>query len=147
MDKILFEDLTQSQKETAAIGYGELAPGRVTEVQDRSTGVDAATQRAIRLFTHCIASQYDMAGVILFGSRARQTHRPDSDADVVILLRGEHRRFLPTKLAMADVAFDVLLETGVNISPLPVWVDEWEHPETFSNPRLLKTIAQEGVWL
>jgi predicted nucleotidyltransferase len=147
MDKILFEDLTQSQKEAVAIRRGESAPGRVTEVQDQITGLDAATQRAISLFTQRIASQYDMAGAILFGSRARQTHRPDSDADVVILLRGEHRHFLPTKLAMADVAFDVLLETGVNISPLPVWVDEWEHPETFSNPRLLKTIAREGVRL
>ena len=88
-----------------------------------------------------------MAGAIVFGSRARGTHRPDSDADVAVLLRGEHQRFLPTKLAMADLAFDVLLETGIAISPLPVWIDEWEHPETYSNPALLQTIAREGVWL
>ena len=42
---------------------------------------------------------------------------------------------------------DVLLETGINISPLPVWVDEWDHPETYSNPRLLQNIAAEGVSL
>ena len=36
---------------------------------------------------------------------------------------------------MADVAFDVLLETGIRIQPLPVWEDEWEHPESYSNPR------------
>jgi len=41
----------------------------------------------------------------------------------------------------------VLLETGVNISPLPVWVDQWEHPETFSNPRLLINIAREEILL
>lgn len=64
-----------------------------------------------------------------------------------MLLRGEHQRFLTTKLAMSDVAFDVLLETGINISPLPVWLDEWEHPETYSNPSLLHNIAREGVWL
>jgi hypothetical protein len=46
---------------------------------------------------------------------------------------------------MADVAFDVLLETGVLISPLPVWTDEWAHPETYSNPSLLRNIAREGV--
>lgn len=109
--------------------------------------LDSDTARATHLFVKRIASQYDMAGAILFGSRARQTHRPDSDADVAILLRGEHQRFLPTKLAMADVAFDVLLETGINISPLPVWMDEWEHPEIYSNPRLLKNIATEGVRL
>ncbi|MCB1919473.1 MAG: nucleotidyltransferase domain-containing protein [Candidatus Competibacteraceae bacterium] len=147
MDKVLLDDLAHNRKEIAAIHRGGLAPDRVAEVQDRITGLDAATQRAIRLFTQRIANRYDLAGAILFGSRARQTHRPDSDADVVILLHGEHQRFLPTKLDMADVAFDVLLETGVNISPLPVWVDEWAHPETFSNPRLLKTIAREGVRL
>jgi hypothetical protein len=45
---------------------------------------------------------------------------------------------------MADVAFDVLLETGINITPLPVWLDEWEHPKTSSNPALLRNIAREG---
>jgi predicted nucleotidyltransferase len=109
--------------------------------------LDSNTTRATSLFVQRIANQYDMAGAILFGSRARQTHRPDSDADVAILLRGAHQRFLPTKLAMADVAFDVLLETGINISPLPVWMDEWEHPETYSNPLLLKNIATNGVRL
>ena len=39
----------------------------------------------------------------------------------------------------------LLLETGINISPLPVWLDEWEHPEAYSNPSLLKNIANEGV--
>ena len=108
---------------------------------------DAATERALRLFLDRISANYDMAGAILFGSRARQSHRPDSDADVAILLRGEHQRFLSTKLAMADIAFDVLLETGINISPLPVWLDEWEHPETWSNPRLLENIEKEGIRL
>ena len=108
---------------------------------------DAATERALRLFLDRISANYDMAGAILFGSRARQTNRPDSDADVAILLRGEHQRFLSTKLAMADIAFDVLLETGIDISPLPVWLDEWEHPETWSNPCLLENIEKEGIRL
>ncbi len=88
-----------------------------------------------------------MAGAILYGSRARGTHRPDSDADVAVLLRGKHQRLRPTTLAMADAAYDVLLETGVNITPLPVWMDEWEGPETYANPALLRNIVQEGVRL
>ena len=88
-----------------------------------------------------------MADSIVFGSRARGTHRHDSDADVAIILNGEHQRFLTTKLAMADLAFDVLLETGINISPLPIWLDEWEHPENYSNPTLLRNIANEGFRL
>ena len=109
--------------------------------------IDQLTETAVRRFLTLIASRYEMAGAIVYGSRARGTHRPDSDADVAVLLVGEHQRFLSTKLAMADVAFDVLLETGVNISPLPIWLDEWEHPENYSNPSLLHNIAQEGVRL
>lgn len=117
------------------------------DMRMKTVNLDSDTKRAMKLFMQRIAGQYDTAGAILFGSRARQTHRADSDADVAVLLRGAHQRFLPTKLAMADLAFDVLLETGINISPLPVWLDEWAHPETYSNPDLLKNIANEGVLL
>jgi len=117
-------------------------PRRVSQII-----IDRETEQAVRRFIDSLVSRSDMAGAILFGSRARGAHQPDSDADVAVLLRGEHRRFLATKLAMADVAFDVLLETGINISPLSVWLDEWEHPETYSNPALLQNIAREGVRL
>ena len=113
----------------------------------KTLNLDSDTEHATKLFMQRITGQYDTAGAILFGSRARKTHRADSDADVAVLLRGPRQRFLPTKLAMADLAFDVLLETGINISPLPVWLDEWEHPETYSNPDLLRNIANEGVLL
>lgn len=109
--------------------------------------IDRDTEEAVRRFLALIADRYDMAGAIVYGSRARGTHRPDSDADVAVLLKGEHQRVMKTTLAMADVAYDVLLETGINISPLPVWLDEWEHPETYSNPALLRNIAREGVTL
>lgn len=109
--------------------------------------IDHDTEKAVRRFLGLIAGRYDMAGAIVYGSRARGTHRADSDADVAVLLKGEHQKLLRTTLAMADVAFDVLLETGINISPLPVWLDEWEHPENYSNPALLHNIAKEGVRL
>ena len=48
---------------------------------------------------------------------------------------------------MADLAYDVLLETGIRIQPLPIWEEEWEHPEAYSNPRLLHNIAREGMQL
>jgi predicted nucleotidyltransferase len=111
------------------------------------TAMDKDTESAVRGFLSRVAETNDLAGAILFGSRARGTHRPDSDADVAVLLRGEHSPFLQTKLAMADIAFDVLLDTGINISPFPVWMDEWEHSETYSNPALLANIAREGVRL
>lgn len=109
--------------------------------------LDPATEQAVRRFISLMVGQFDTAGTIVYGSRARGTHRPDSDADVAVLLKGEHQRFLPTKLAMADLAFDVLLETGISISPLPVWLDEWADPAHYSNPALLQNIANEGIRL
>lgn len=109
--------------------------------------IDRNTEEAVRQFLALIAGRYDATEAIVYGSRARGTHRPDSDADVAVLLRGKHQRFLTTKLDMSDTAFDVLLETGILVSPLPVWLDEWEHPENYSNPTLLRNIRREGVRL
>ena len=109
--------------------------------------IDHDTEIAVRRFLALIESRYDISGVIVYGSRARGTHRPDSDADVAVLLRGDHQPFLSAKLNMADIAFDVLLETGILISPLPVWLDEWEHPENYTNPSLLRNIEREGFRL
>ena len=109
--------------------------------------LDPATADAMRAFEDKLAVRSDFAGLILFGSRARNTHRADSDADVVVLLRGSPGKFIATKLAMDDLAYDVLLDTGIRIQPLPVWESEWSQPENYSNPWLLKTIANEGIRL
>lgn len=109
--------------------------------------IDLETARATRSFVEKVVGRYDVAGAILFGSRARQSFRPDSDADVAVLLHGRPGKFVATKLAMADIAYDVLLETGVRVQPLPIWEEEWEHPEAYSNPRLLYNIEREGIRL
>lgn len=109
--------------------------------------IDSQTLEATRLFAQRLAVDYKLAGLFLFGSRARNQHRSDSDADVAVLLRGEHGRFVATKLAMDDIAYDVLLETGIRIQPLPIWEDEWKRPETYSNPRLLQNIERDGIRL
>ncbi|MBK5942169.1 nucleotidyltransferase domain-containing protein [Halochromatium roseum] len=112
---------------------------------DATVTIDERTQTAVQAFLRLASVRYEIAGAILFGSRARGDQREDSDADLMILLRGAHQGLLSTKLDMADLAFDVLLDTEINISPLPVWLDQWEHPETFSNPALLYSIAREGI--
>jgi predicted nucleotidyltransferase len=109
--------------------------------------IDYETERAVRAFIKKVAGHYDLVGAILFGSRARKSHRPDSDADVAMLLYGRPGKFVATKLAMADLAYDVLLETGIRIQPLPIWEEEWAHPEAYSNPRLLHNIEREGIRL
>ncbi|WP_245675787.1 nucleotidyltransferase domain-containing protein [Halofilum ochraceum] len=109
--------------------------------------IDPETAAAVRQFLAGIVDRYDIAEAIVYGSRARGTHRPDSDADVAVLLRGQHQRFFDVKLDLADTAFDTMLETGILISPLPIWCDEWSHPDRHATPDLLRTIEREGVKL
>ena len=112
---------------------------------NKLVNIDLETRTAVLAFIEKIAHQYKIDRAILFGSRARMSYRPDSDADVAVLLHGHSGKFVATKLAMADIAYDVLLETGIRIQPLPIWEGEWEHPESYSNPRLLENIEREGI--
>ena len=122
-------------------------PTRYYQRMTTPNRIDSGTETAVRAFIKKVTSRYDFAGAILFGSRARNVFRPDSDADVAVLLHGHAGKFVATKLAMADLAYEVLLDTGVRIQPLPIWEDEWARPDLYSNPRLLENIAREGVRL
>ena len=88
-----------------------------------------------------------MREAIVYGSRARHTHRPDSDADIAIVLDGEHGDRAAASLDMAGVAFNVMMETGILVQALPLWEDEIARPEIFSNPVLIGNILREGVRL
>lgn len=109
--------------------------------------VDDATHQATRIFIRGLVGRYNVLAVILFGSRARRRHRPDSDADLAVLLRGGRGSRVDVSLQLADIAFDVMLETGVLIEAIPFWEDEWTHPEHFANPALIENIRREGIRL
>jgi len=83
----------------------------------------------------------------VFGSRARGDHRPDSDADVAVILKGEPGDRYKVSGDMASIAFDVMMETGVLVDPLPLWEGEMKYPEQFSNPKLIDNIQHEGLRL
>ena len=102
---------------------------------------------ATRAFAKRVAHAYPTQKAILFGSRARGTEHDESDADVAIILKGAIGPFIKTKMAMNDIAYDILLDTGIRIQPLPVWEAEWAHPENYSNPHLLFNIARDGITL
>ena len=110
-----------------------------------ATTIDPRTRQAVSAFMTEVVGQYPAVRAILFGSRARGTAHDESDADVAVLLKGAKGHFIKTKMALDDLAYDVLLNTGIRIQPLPVWEDEWAHPERYSNPRLLHNIASEGI--
>ena len=46
---------------------------------------------------------------------------------------------------MAGIAFDLMLDTGIPIDPLPIWLEEWRHPEDVANSGLIETIRRDGI--
>ncbi|MFM9852308.1 MAG: nucleotidyltransferase domain-containing protein [Sphingomonadaceae bacterium] len=112
-----------------------------------SISLDPKTVRAAHVFMQRIERRFAIEQAILFGSRARQTHIEDSDADIAVIIEGQPGKRSAAALEMAGVAFDVLLETGILIEALPLWHTEFEHPETFSNPALIHAIQRDGVVL
>lgn len=107
--------------------------------------LDPVTVNATKAFLDRAGHRFPITAAIVFGSRARQSHRATSDADLAVILEGEPRSFLDTKLALADIAFDAMLETGVLIQPLPIWTMQWADPRQFANPDLIETIKREGI--
>jgi antitoxin ChpS len=109
--------------------------------------IDPATKGAVTAFWHKVGQNFEVNRAFLFGSRARNTHTAESDADIAIVLNGAIGKFITTKFAMDDLAYEVLLDTGIRIQPLPIWQEEWDHPENYSNPRLLFNIKKDGIQL
>lgn len=114
------------------------------EARDR---IDVETERAAHAFLREISGRYRVREALLFGSRARGGYRRDSDADIAVVLDGPQGDRAAAAIDMAAVAFHVMMETGVMVEAMPLWSDEFEKPETFSNRRLIENIRREGVRL
>jgi predicted nucleotidyltransferase len=114
----------------------------------QTNSINQATLDAIKLFSSLVAAHHiAVEKTILFGSQARGTAHDLSDADVALILPGDARPSTKTRMALNDLAYDILLDTGVIIQPIPIAHTDWLHPEAYSNPRLLHNISREGVML
>jgi hypothetical protein len=75
--------------------------------------------------------------------RARGEDRPDSDADLALILaEGEGDWELVGNLA--ELAYDVFLERGVLIQPVPISLRHWLNPERFPRPGFLRNVARDS---
>ena len=107
--------------------------------------LDTATMDAAHLFINQIKDRYPIVASFVYGSRARGTHRPDSDVDLAVVLKGAIGNRFSIARDMAGTAFHVMMETGLMVEDFPFSVAEFEHPEKFSNPRLIETIRRDGI--
>lgn len=115
-----------------------------------SSGIDVATKATLEAFLSRIHNKYKVMNTYLFGSRAKGDFRSDSDIDLAVVF--DSFGTIPTNKArtnlaidMADMAFQVLLETGLRVQPVPILSSELSDPALFSNPELIKNILRHGV--
>ena len=108
--------------------------------------LDPDTESAVRDFLARIPADIKLERAILFGSRARGEHRPDSDADVALILH-EHGNDGKTLMMLAGIAYFVYLDTGIMVQPVPIAIEDWLNPSGFPRPGFLRNVAREGIVL
>ena len=65
------------------------------------------------------------AKTILYGSEARGDARPDSDIDLLILLKNEEGITLDERMRLIEPLYDIELEMGVQINPFIESLQKW----------------------
>ncbi len=101
------------------------------------TATDPAVLARLR---HDLAERYGdrIERVVLFGSRARDTARPDSDYDVAVFLKDPGT--LTDEIGrLAEITTEILLDTGVVISAKPFRAGAWRE-----RTPLMHEIRREG---
>ncbi len=129
-------EIVREWEQAAPVGLEQVVMGEQVDIGE-----------AVLRFREKLADRFDIVQMILFGSRARGDCHDESDADVAVILAGQPGDFVETKMEMAGLAFDVLLDTGVLIQALPIWERERASPRDYSNPELLENLAMDGIVL
>jgi predicted nucleotidyltransferase len=108
--------------------------------------LDPDTEAAVRNFLARIPADLQTERAILYGSRARGEARPESDADLAIIIAGRDDVW-PLTWLFGGLAFDVFIDTDILIQPVVITLNDWLHPERAVRPGFLKNVAREGITL
>ena len=76
--------------------------------------------KAVRTVVETVRARYDVVTALLYGSRARGDHRPDSDADVAIVINHYDGSLGAFAADFGALTAEALIETGVRVSPMPI---------------------------
>lgn len=106
---------------------------------DRQPAAAIAVQR----FVEHVRNLPDVLEVRLFGSSARDDWRPDSDVDLLVVVR--EKRW-PLVKDIHEPWLEGLVENGIDLSPRVVSADPLERLRERGAP-FVRAVAQEGITL
>ena len=92
-------------------------------------------------FRDAARAQYGnrLSRIVLFGSRARGDHRPDSDYDIAVFLK-DYDSFWTELDPLVDMTTDILSDTGAVISAKPFRADSYTAQTLF-----MGELRREGI--
>ncbi|MGO9427206.1 MAG: nucleotidyltransferase domain-containing protein [Steroidobacteraceae bacterium] len=99
--------------------------------------LDPDTEAAVRNFLSRIPADLRIERAILYGSRARGEHKPDSDADVALIV-ADRDDVWQILWMLGGIAFDVFMDTDILIQPVVITLNDWLHPERAVRPGFLR---------
>ncbi|NCV25860.1 MAG: hypothetical protein EBW58_06515, partial [Betaproteobacteria bacterium] len=69
----------------------------------------------------------------------------DAEVQLALILDDDVTDFVATKLELTKTAYDVFIESGIEIAPFPVPVTHWYLPSKAANPALIEDIRKHGL--
>src|SRR5439155_12765310 len=108
---------------------------------------DTEVDTALARFAVAARKHYGerLKGLYLFGSRARGDHRPDSDADVAVVLEDGDWVSWKERWLLNRLAYDPSLESGVVIQPWPFSRLQWNAQYSAPSTALLASARREAI--
>ena len=91
----------------------------------------SAERKALDDYVAALRRHYGarLVDILIFGSRARGDARPDSDADLAIILEDGDWKFWDEKMFLSGLAYDFLLDPGLWIQAWPVSRAQWNEED------------------
>ncbi|MDO9288468.1 MAG: nucleotidyltransferase domain-containing protein [Thermodesulfovibrionales bacterium] len=103
-----------------------------------------ATDKIIKMFITMLSPfRKEIKEVYLFGSRCRDDWKPDSDYDILIVLKKKDRK---TISKLYDAVMDILITTGRLISLKIFSASEFDRLKSIPTP-FMHNVISEGIKL
>ncbi|MBI5529663.1 MAG: nucleotidyltransferase domain-containing protein [Deltaproteobacteria bacterium] len=130
----------KSQKNPGPVKRGECVAEREAVYERTRSGVDLAAERCREVLKAAYGKRF--GGLVVYGSSARGEADPESDIDLLVLLRGPFDYFKELR-AITDVLYPLQLETDRLLSAKPAALNEYRNGRL----QLYRNALRDGVTL